>query len=88
MNSEVKAQLEAIYAKCGITLSDAFNIFMQQSLNTGGLPFQVVPDQNEARRKEAIRYLSFSYHKGLESVKNEGGWISADEVERLLEEDE
>ena len=87
MNSEVKKELEEIYAKCGVTLSDALNIFMQQSLNVGGFPFPVVPDQTEARRKEAARYLTASYRRGLESVKEQGGWIPADEAERMLEED-
>ena len=87
MNSEVKKELEEIYAKCGVTLSDALNIFMQQSLNVGGFPFPVVPDQTEARRKEAARYLTASYRRGLESVKEQGGWIPADEAERMLGED-
>ncbi len=88
MNSEVKKELEEIYAKCGVTLSDALNIFMQQSLNVGGFPFPVVPDQTEARRKEAARYLTASYRRGLESVREQGGWIPADEAERMLEEDQ
>ena len=39
INPEVKKQVESLYAKCGMTLTDAVNAFFQQSLNVGGLPF-------------------------------------------------
>ena len=39
INPEVKQRAEEIFARCGLTLTDAVNIFLQQSLNTGGLPF-------------------------------------------------
>ena len=41
MNSEIKRAVEDIYAKTGMTLTDAFNTFIQQSLNVEGLPFIV-----------------------------------------------
>ena len=41
INPEVKQRAEEIFAHCGLTLTDAVNIFLQQSLNTGGLPFLV-----------------------------------------------
>ena len=37
INSEIKRAVEDIYAKTGMTLTDAFNIFIQQSLNVEGL---------------------------------------------------
>ena len=33
INPEVKSRLEGIYANCGMTLTDAINTFLQQSLN-------------------------------------------------------
>ena len=36
INPEVRRNLEAVYAKNGLTLTDAVNVFFQQSLNTGG----------------------------------------------------
>ena len=35
INPEVKKQVESLYAKCGMTLTDAVNAFFQQSLNVG-----------------------------------------------------
>ena len=33
INPEIKAQVEGIYAQCGMTLTDAINAFIQQSIN-------------------------------------------------------
>ena len=41
INPEIKQELESVYAKNGLTLTDAINVFFQQSLNAGGFPFSV-----------------------------------------------
>ena len=45
MNPEIREELEQIYAKTGLTLTDAINVFFQQSLNAGGFPFAVTGDK-------------------------------------------
>lgn len=47
MNSEIKKEVEEIYAQQGMTLTDAFNIFIQQSLNAGGLPIVLNSKKDE-----------------------------------------
>ena len=54
INSEIKKQVEEIYAKAGMTLTDAFNIFIQQSLNVEGLPFLVTTNSKEALREQSL----------------------------------
>ena len=44
INPEIRQNLEAVYAKNGLSLTDAVNVFFQQSLNAGGLPFSVTAD--------------------------------------------
>ena len=44
MNSEIKNELEEVFAKNGLTLTDAVNVFFQQVLNTGGFPFSVTEE--------------------------------------------
>ena len=39
VNPDVRKQLEAIYEQNGLTLTDAVNVFFQQSLRAGGFPF-------------------------------------------------
>jgi len=53
MNSEIKTELEEIFAKSGLSLTDAINIFFQQSLNIGGLPFVVNQDPEYTKRMMA-----------------------------------
>lgn len=48
INPEVKAKVENIYAHCGMTLTDAVNIFIQQSINIGGTPLLVTQNSKEA----------------------------------------
>jgi len=40
VNPELKAQAESVFARMGMSTADAIRIFLQQSVNDGGLPFQ------------------------------------------------
>ncbi len=40
---EVKARATEIYARWGLTLSDAINVFLVKSVEVGGLPFDMRP---------------------------------------------
>lgn len=54
INSEIKKAVEEIYANAGMTLTDAFNTFIQQSLNVEGLPFIATKNSKEALREQAL----------------------------------
>ena len=41
--AQMKADAAAVYARWGISLSDAINIFMAKSIEVGGLPFDMRP---------------------------------------------
>ena len=45
MDSDLKAQAEALFAELGMNLSTAFNIFVRQSLREGGIPFEIRTDR-------------------------------------------
>lgn len=51
MNTELKAQAEALFSELGMNLSTAFNIFVRQSLREGGIPFAI---KLEEPNKETI----------------------------------
>jgi len=57
VNPEVRRELEEVYAKNGLTLTDAINVFFQQSLNAGGFPFQVTEDNAEIVKAKALARL-------------------------------
>ena len=48
INPEIKREVEDIYAKVGMTLTEAFNIFLQQTLNIRGLPLLATSDSKTA----------------------------------------
>lgn len=76
INPEVKAYVENIYANCGMTLTDAINTFIQQSINVEGLPFLVTQNSKEVLREQAISELMLELKKGEDSIKNNEDWIS------------
>lgn len=48
LKPETKKEAAELFDSLGITLSDAINMFLQQSLIVGGLPFEVKqPNFNE-----------------------------------------
>lgn len=41
MDSDIKKECESLYSELGINLTTAINVFLRQSLRTGGFPFDV-----------------------------------------------
>lgn len=80
INPEIRKQVEDIYAKNGLTFTQAINIFIQQSLNAGGFPFQVSEENAEFVKAKAMERLM----KELEVGKNSGPLVDEDEVYRML----
>lgn len=44
IDEDIKKQAEGLFADLGLNMSTAVNIFIRQSLRTGGLPFDVTLD--------------------------------------------
>ena len=76
INPDVKKEVESIYANCGMTLTDAFNAFLQQTINVGGLPFIVNQNSAEVLKQQAIALLMAELKAGEDSVKSDADWIS------------
>ena len=54
MDSELKAQAEALFSELGMNLTTAFNIFVRQSLREGGIPFEISIKQPNKETIEAM----------------------------------
>ena len=80
INPTVKKHVEDIYADCGMTLTDAINIFIQQSINVKGLPFLVTQSSKEALHEQAAALLMAELKKGENSVHSDEDWISEEEM--------
>ena len=80
INPEIRRNLESVYAKSGLTLTDAVNVFFQQSLNAGGLPFLVTEDNAELVRAKALKRLLKELEEGLSDPIS----YSEDEIYQIL----
>ena len=79
IDPEVRGRLERVYQTC-LTLADAVNVFFQQSLNAGGLPFQITEDNAALIRTKALSRLM----KELEAGLNNPVSYSEEEAYRML----
>ena len=57
VTAELKADAEAIFAAMGLKTSDAIRLFLQQSVNMGGLPFQPKAKTPNADTIEAMKEI-------------------------------
>lgn len=81
IDPETKAGAERLFNSFGITVTDAVNIFLRQSLMVGGLPFEMKQprynEETEAAMREAL---------DIASGKADGrGYSSAKELFRELD---
>ena len=80
INPEIRSRLERVYAQDGLSLTDAVNVFFQQSLNAGGLPFQVTEDNAALIQAKALSRLMKELEAGLTDPVS----YSEDDVYRML----
>lgn len=45
MDSDLKAQADALFSELGMNISTAFNIFVRQALREGRIPFEISLNQ-------------------------------------------
>lgn len=83
INSEIKDAVETIFAKTGMTLTDAFNTFIQQSLNVEGLPFIATQNSKAALKEQALAMLMMDLNRAEDRAEKEG-WMDGNELEREL----
>ena len=78
MDSDLKRDCEALYSELGMTLTTAINVFLRQSLRTGGLPFEV---RLEKPNKETIAAMLEA-----ERIASDPGVKRYSDVEEALQE--
>ena len=55
INKQKKSDLESLYSRLGMTLPEAVNIFFENSLLVGGLPFSVRLPRYNRETEDAMR---------------------------------
>ena len=59
---EVKTEAEELFGSFGLTVTDAVNVFLRQSLMRGGFPFEVVRYKPNAVTQAAIAEAEILLH--------------------------
>jgi len=54
IDPEVKSDVESVYARYGMSITDAINVFLYTSRNIGGLPFDLRPSAPNAETLATI----------------------------------
>ena len=80
MNKEIKEAAEELFSRCGLTLSDALNLFIQQSLNCGGIPFEITGFSHPISKRRALDYLLSELDDA--SISSKEKQYSAEEVRK------
>lgn len=57
VNPELKKEAETILSAIGLSTADAIRVFLQQVVNSGGLPFRPTAKQPNAETLEAMLEL-------------------------------
>ena len=57
ISPELKERAEAVFTSLGLSTADAIRMFLQQTVNIGGLPFQPIAKRPNAETVEAMREL-------------------------------
>lgn len=81
INPEVRAQVEEVYAKSGLSFTQAINVFIQQSLDAGGFPFAVNTENAELLKAESMKRLM----KELEAGENSGDLVDEADVYKMFD---
>ena len=67
VSNELKTQADLIFSSMGMTTSDAIRIFLQQSVNAGGFPFQPTAKIPNA---ETVTAMNENDHKKGKTCNN------------------
>jgi DNA-damage-inducible protein J len=54
VDPKIKSEAETLYSRYGLSLGDAVNVFLHQSLNVGGLPFDMRASRPNAVTEAAM----------------------------------
>jgi DNA-damage-inducible protein J len=79
IDPQVKSDVEGIYSRYGMSITDAINVFLYTSRNIGGLPFNLRPSVPNAETIAAFKEVE-------EMKRNPHLYKSFDSVEALFED--
>ena len=89
VDEEIKKDAESLFAKLGLTLSAATNVFYRQAIRTQGIPFHITATGGplEQSRKTILARGRESLREAQEqAIKNGTSEISLDDINAMISE--
>jgi len=87
IDPEIKKEVESIYKRFGMSLTDAINIFIYQSRNVGGLPFNLRSEEGQQSKSKPKIISSMANTRGkYKGIISSDDFIAQKQLEKELEE--
>jgi len=87
MDSEVKAQAQALFSQFGLDMSTAVNIFLREAIRTRGIPFRLqLPPKPYSLEEITDAELDTKLAAGLASMQEGRGRPASEVFDRLERE--
>ena len=78
IDPQVKSDVEKIYSQYGMSITDAINVFLYQSRNIGGLPFDLRPAKPDERiGAKSAKGILKNYANPSLAAQEKGAWENA-----------
>ena len=84
INPEIKAELERIYARSGLTMTEAINVFLQRTLTDEEMPVELSPRYRDRLHSAMLRLLTEDLDRRVEANRDGRNLIPEEDVLREL----
>ena len=86
IDEDIKKDAETLFAKLGLTLSSATNVFYRQAVRTQGIPFPLVVTDSEPSKKTKTAFKEAIRIAQEQSVINGTDNMTMDEINTIIAE--
>ena len=85
IDPEVKTEVESIYKHFGMSLTDAINLFIYQSRNVGGLPFDLRISEQQINNGDKNQSSMLDLRGKYRGVITSEDFMAQKQYEKILE---
>ena len=86
VDEDVKREAETLFAKLGLTLSAATNVFYRQAVRTQGIPFPVTAVEADSQKKARNELKEVFRAMQEQSVVNGTDNMTLDDINAIIRE--
>ena len=88
LDADIKRNAEFVYSRYGLSLAEAVTVFIHQSCNVGGLPFDLRPSNPNAKTLAAITEAEQILSEYRNGTRIRRPFVSAKEMFAAMDEED